>query len=61
LREEYGLRVIGSVVLSITLGNKRDEVTWELRKLHKEEFCEKASYKKLVRNKYAYNLHFKRS
>jgi hypothetical protein len=43
LREEYGLRVFGSMVLSITFGNKRDEVTGELIKLHKKEFCEKAS------------------
>jgi nitrate/TMAO reductase-like tetraheme cytochrome c subunit len=61
LREEYGLSVFGSMVLSITFGNKRDEATGELRKLHKEEFCVKVSYRKLVCNKYAYNLHFKRS
>jgi hypothetical protein len=41
LRGEYGLRVFGSMVLRITFGNKREEVTGEFRKLHKEEFCKK--------------------
>jgi hypothetical protein len=38
LREEHILRVFENRVLSRIFGPKRDEVTGEWRKLHKEEF-----------------------
>jgi hypothetical protein len=37
LREEHGLRVFENRVLRRIFGPKRDEVTWEWRKLHIEE------------------------
>jgi len=37
LREEGRLRMFGNRVLRRKLGPKRDEVTWEWRKLHNEE------------------------
>ena len=37
LREECRLRVFENRVLRRVFGPKRDEVTWEWRKLHKEE------------------------
>ena len=37
LREERRLRVFENRVLRITFGPKRDEVTWEWRKLHNEK------------------------
>jgi hypothetical protein len=45
-REERGLRVCENRVLRKTFGPKRDEVTWEWRKLHNEEvydLCRSAS------------------
>jgi hypothetical protein len=37
LREECRLRVFKNKVLRRIFGPKRDEVTWEWRKLHKKE------------------------
>jgi hypothetical protein len=37
LREECSLRVFENWVLRRIFGPKRDEITWERRKLHKEE------------------------
>jgi hypothetical protein len=37
LREEHRLRVFENTVLRTIFGPKRDEVTWECRKLHIEE------------------------
>ena len=37
LREERKLRMFENRVLRILFGPKRDEVTWEWRKLHNEE------------------------
>jgi hypothetical protein len=37
LREERGLRVFETRVLRRIFGPKRDEVTWEWRKLHNED------------------------
>jgi len=37
MREERKLRVFENRVLRTIFGPKRDEVTWEWRKLHKEE------------------------
>jgi len=37
LREECSLRVFENWVLRKIFGPKRDEITWERRKLHKEE------------------------
>jgi hypothetical protein len=37
LREEFRLRVFENMVLRRIIGLKRDEVTGEWRKLHKEE------------------------
>jgi len=37
LREERRVRVYGNRVLRGVFGVKRDEVTWEWRKLHNEE------------------------
>ena len=37
LREERGLRVLENRVLRRVFGAKRDEITWEWRKLHYEE------------------------
>jgi hypothetical protein len=38
LREEHRLRVFENRVLRRIFGHKRDEVTGEWRRLHKEEF-----------------------
>jgi hypothetical protein len=40
LREELGLRVFQNRVLRKIFGRKRDEVTGEWRRLHKEEFSD---------------------
>jgi hypothetical protein len=37
LREEHRLRVFANGVLKMMFGSKRDEVTWEWRKVHNEE------------------------
>ena len=41
LREKRGLRVLENWVLGRIFGPKRDEVTGEWRKLHKEELYER--------------------
>jgi len=43
LREERRLRVFESRVLRGIFGPKRDEVTWEWRKLHNEELNDHSS------------------
>jgi hypothetical protein len=40
LREEQRLRVFENKVLRKIFGPKRDEVTGEWRRLHKEELCD---------------------
>ena len=40
LREELRLRVFGNRVLRRVFELKRDEVTWEWRKLHNEELSD---------------------
>jgi hypothetical protein len=39
LREEHRLRVFDNRVLRKVFGPRRDEVTWEWRKLHNEKLC----------------------
>ena len=41
LREERGLSVFESMVLRRIFEHRRDEVTWEWRKLHNEELSDK--------------------
>jgi len=49
LREEHRLRVFENRVLRGIFGPKREEVTWEWRKLHKEELNEMYSSKYIFR------------
>jgi len=49
LREECRLRVFGNRVLRRLFGPKRDEVTWEWRKLHNEELSDVYSLPNTVR------------
>jgi len=49
LREERRLRVFENRVLRRVFGPKRDEVTWELRKLHNEELRDLYSLSNIVR------------
>jgi hypothetical protein len=49
LREEYRLRVFENRVLRKIFGPKRDEVTWELRKLHNEELRDLYSSPSIIR------------
>ena len=49
LREERRLRVFEKRVLSRVFGRKRDEVTEEWRKLHKEELSDLYSLPNIVR------------
>ena len=49
LREERRLRVFENRVLKRIFGPKRDEVTWEWRKLHNEEFSDLYSLPNIVR------------
>ena len=48
LREERRLRVFENSVLRRVFGPKRDEVTWEWRKLHNEELSDRYSLPKIV-------------
>ena len=48
MREERRLRVFENRVLRV-FGPKRDEVTWEWRKLHNEELNDLYSLPKIVR------------
>ena len=48
LREERRMRVFENRVLRRILGPKRDEVTWEWRKLHIEEFNDPYSLPSIV-------------
>ena len=48
LREERGLRVFENRVLRRLFGPKRDEVTWEWRKLHNEELRDLYSQPNIV-------------
>jgi hypothetical protein len=49
LREEHGLRVFGNRLLRRIFGSKRDEVTGEWRKLHKEELRDLYSSPSIIR------------
>ena len=49
MREERRLRVFENRVLRRVFGPKRDEVTWEWRKLHKEELRDLYSLPNIVR------------
>jgi len=49
LREESRLRVLENRVLRIIFGLKRDEVTWEWRKLHNEELNDLYSSPDIIR------------
>ena len=49
LREERRLRVFENRVLRNVFGPKRDEVTWEWRKLHNEELNDLYSLPNIVR------------
>ena len=49
LREEHRLRVCEDRVLRRIFGPKRDEVTWEWRKLHNEELNDLCSSPSIVR------------
>jgi hypothetical protein len=49
LREECRLRVFENRVLRRVFGPKRDEVTWEWRKLHNEELNDLYSLPNIVR------------
>jgi len=49
LREERRLRVFENRVLRRVFGPKRDEVTWEWRKLHNEELRDLYSLPNIVR------------
>jgi hypothetical protein len=49
LREERRLRVFENRVLGRVFGSKRDEVTWEWRKLHNEELSDLYSLPNIVR------------
>ena len=49
LREERRLRVFENRVLKRVFGPKRDEVTWEWRRLHNEELSDLYSLSNIVR------------
>jgi hypothetical protein len=49
LREEHGLRVFENRVLRKTFGPKSEEVTWEWKKLHKEELYALYSSPNIIR------------
>jgi hypothetical protein len=49
LREEHRLRVFENRVLRRIFGPRRDEVTEEWRKLHKEELCDLYSSPSIIR------------
>ena len=49
LREEYRLRVFENRVMRRVFGPKRDEVTGEWRKLHKEDLNDLYSLPNIVR------------
>jgi len=49
LREKHRLRMFENMVLRRILGPKRDEVTWEWRKLHNEELNDLNSSPNIVR------------
>jgi hypothetical protein len=49
LRQEHRLRLFENRVMRGIFGPKRDEVTWEWRKLHKEEFNEMYSSTYIIR------------
>ena len=48
LREEHRLRVFKNRVLRKIFGRKRDEVTWEWRKLHNEELTDLYSLPNII-------------
>jgi hypothetical protein len=48
-REEHTLRVFENTLLRKVFGPKRDEVTGELRKLHKEELYDQHSSPNIIR------------
>jgi len=49
LREERKLRVFENMVLRRIFGPKRDEVTWEWRRLHNEKLNDLCSSPNIVR------------
>jgi hypothetical protein len=49
LREDHKLRVFENKLLRRIFGPKRDEVTWELRRLHKEEHYDLYSSPNIIR------------
>jgi len=49
LREERKLKLFGNMVLRRILGPKRDEVTWEWKRLHNEKLNDLYSSPNIVR------------
>jgi hypothetical protein len=49
LREEHRLRVVENGVLRKIFGPKRDEATWECRRLHNKELCDLHSSSNIIR------------
>ena len=51
LREEHSLRVFGNRVLRRIFGPKRDEVTGEWRRLHKEELYSSPNFIRVIKSR----------